>query len=135
MPRIFRQSPVNGVWEGSGNVICLDVLRALERAPKTLDAFWAEVESARGGDARLDRSIADLHTELADRESLEARARRLVERMALVFQGALLVQSAPSAVADAFCTSRLELDAGHAFGTLAPGIDARSIVERARPRV
>jgi putative acyl-CoA dehydrogenase len=133
LPRLYRQSPVNGVWEGSGNVICLDVLRALARAPETLDAYWLEVESAAGGDARLDGAVKDLRTELSDLEAIEVRARRVVERMALVFQGALLVRHAPPAVADAFCATRLAGDGGRAFGTLPPGVDARAIVERARP--
>jgi putative acyl-CoA dehydrogenase len=133
LPRLYRQSPVNGVWEGSGNVVCLDVLRALARAPETLDAFWLEVEAAAGGDARLDHTVADLHEELTDLESIEARARRLVERLALVFQGSLLVRHAPGAVADAFCATRLAGDGGRAFGTLPPGVDGRAIVDRARP--
>jgi putative acyl-CoA dehydrogenase len=133
LPRIYRQSPVNGVWEGSGNVVCLDVLRALTRAPETLDAFWVEVETAAGGDSRLDQAVADLRKDLADRESIEARARRVVERLALAFQGSLLVRHAPRAVADAFCASRLAGDSGRAFGTLPPGVDRRAIVERARP--
>lgn len=134
MPRLFRQSPVNGVWEGSGNVICLDVLRALARAPETLDAYWAEVEQACGADPRFDRAVVELRRELGDElTDLEARARRLVEQMALVFQGSLLLRHAPAAVSDAFCASRLAGDKGHAFGTLPAGLDLRSIVDRARP--
>jgi putative acyl-CoA dehydrogenase len=135
LPRLYRQSPVNGVWEGSGNVICLDVLRALARAPETLDAFWLEVDAAAGADARLDTAAKELRSELADPELVEARARRLVERMALIFQGSLLVRSAPAVVADAFCAARLGGDGGRAFGTLPPGVDARAIVERARPSI
>jgi putative acyl-CoA dehydrogenase len=133
LPRLYRQSPVNGVWEGSGNVICLDVLRALGRAPDTLAAYWAEVDVAAGADPRLDRAAGELRAELGDLDSIESRARRLVERMALVFQGSLLVRHAPAAVADAFCASRLGRDGGYAFGTLAPGVDANAIVERALP--
>jgi putative acyl-CoA dehydrogenase len=133
LPRLFRQSPINGVWEGSGNVICLDVLRALARAPEALDAYWDEVDAAAGADARLDAAVAALRKELGDLDAVEARARRLVEQLALVFQGALLVQHAPAAVADAFAASRLAGDAGRAFGTLPPGLDLRSIVDRARP--
>jgi putative acyl-CoA dehydrogenase len=136
LPRLFRQSPLNGVWEGSGNVICLDVLRALAREPDVLDAYWDEVGLAGGTDGRLDESVAALRKELDDLEHiehLEMRARRLVERLATVFQGSLLVRHAPPAVADAYCASRLAGDAGRAFGTLPPTIDARSIVDRARP--
>ena len=107
MPRLFRQSPVNGVWEGSGNVICLDVLRALAREPDTLEAYWSEVGLADGGDSRLARAVDDLHVDLSDPATLESRARSVVERMALVFQASLLVRFAPDAVAEAFCGSRL----------------------------
>jgi len=133
LPRIYRQSPVNGVWEGSGNVICLDVLRAMARAPETIDAYWAEVETAAGADARFDVAVAELRKELGDLEAMELRARRLVERMAVVFQGSLLVRHAPAPVADAFCASRLAGDGGRAFGTLPTGLDLAAIVERARP--
>jgi putative acyl-CoA dehydrogenase len=133
LPRLFRQSPLNGVWEGSGNVICLDVLRALAREPRALDAYWEEVGLAAGADPRLDDSISTLRKELDDLDFVESRARRLVERLATVFQGSLLVRHAPAAVADAFCVSRLAGDSGRAFGTLPPGVDTRSIVDRARP--
>ena len=132
MPRLFRQSPVNGVWEGSGNVICLDVLRALSREPDALEAYWAEVARAEGGDARLERAVDALHVDLSDPETLEPRARSVVERMALVFQASLLVRFAPVAVADAFCGSRLGGGAG-VFGTLPPGTDTASVLERHTP--
>jgi putative acyl-CoA dehydrogenase len=133
LPRIYRQSPVNGVWEGSGNVMCLDVLRAMARSPEALDAYWTEVDRAAGADHRLDEAAAALRKELGDVEDIEARARRIVEQMAVVFQGALLVRHSPAPVADAFCASRLSADGGRAFGTLPPGVDATAIVERARP--
>ncbi|GAQ66295.1 acyl-CoA dehydrogenase family protein [Streptomyces scabiei] len=133
MPRLLRESPLNSVWEGAGNVQALDVLRALQREPGALDAYLREVGTARGADHRLDGAIKDLLTELADLEGVEARARRLVERLALVLQGALLVRYAPPAVADAFCASRLGGDRGSAFGTLPHTLDLASIVERARP--
>src|SRR5712691_3388146 len=103
MPRLYREAPLNGIWEGSGNVICLDVLRAMVRAHETLPAFMAGLEPVRGADRRLDAFIDSLTRELADREDIEARARRIAEMMALALQGALLVQHSPSAVADAFC--------------------------------
>ncbi|WP_060881240.1 acyl-CoA dehydrogenase family protein [Streptomyces scabiei] len=133
MPRLLRESPLNSVWEGAGNVQALDVLRALQREPGALDACLREVGAARGADHRLDGAIKDLLTELAGLEGVEARARRLVERLALVLQGALLVRYAPPAVADAFCASRLGGDRGSAFGTLPHTLDLASIVERARP--
>ncbi|MCU1452454.1 MAG: acyl-CoA dehydrogenase [Acidimicrobiales bacterium] len=133
MPRLFRESPLNGIWEGSGNVICLDVLRAAAREPESVAALLDEVALARGGDARLDRAVDDLHAELADSADLEVRARRIVERAALVLQGSLLVRNAPAAVADAFCATRLGGDGGRAFGTLPPGADLGAILDRAWP--
>jgi putative acyl-CoA dehydrogenase len=133
LPRLFRQSPLNGVWEGSGNVICLDVLRAIAREPASLDAYWDEVSLAAGADHRLDESASALRRDCDDLDDIESRARRLVERLALVFQGSLLVRHAPTAVADAFCASRLAGDAHHAFGTMPPGIDVRAIIARSRP--
>ncbi|MCS0635454.1 acyl-CoA dehydrogenase family protein [Streptomyces sp. LP05-1] len=133
MPRLLREAPLNSIWEGSGNVQALDVLRALGREPGAMDAFLREVGAARGADHRLDGAVKDLLTELADLEGVEARARRLVERMALVLQGSLLVRWAPPAVADAFCASRLGGDWGAAFGTLPGTLDLGSVVERARP--
>ncbi|MFJ2171632.1 acyl-CoA dehydrogenase family protein [Streptomyces sp. NPDC087851] len=135
MPRLLRESPLNSIWEGAGNVQALDVLRALQREPAALNAFLQEVGRARGADHRLDRAIKDLLTELADLAGIEARARRLVERMALVLQGSLLVRWAPPEVADAFCASRLGGDWGAAFGTLPHTLDLASVVERARPVV
>jgi len=133
MPRLLREAPLNSIWEGAGNVQALDVLRALQREPGALDAFLREVGRARGADHRLDGAIKDLLTELADLDGVEGRARRLVERMALVLQGALLVRWAPSAVADAFCASRLGGEWGAAFGTLPPTLDLAAVVDRARP--
>ncbi|MGW0668485.1 acyl-CoA dehydrogenase family protein [Streptomyces sp. NPDC002746] len=133
MPRLLREAPLNSIWEGSGNVQALDVLRALQREPLALNAFLSEVGLARGADHRLDRAIKDLLTELADLAGIEARGRRLVERMALVLQGSLLVRWAPPEVADAFCASRLGGDWGSAFGTLPHTLDLASVVERARP--
>jgi putative acyl-CoA dehydrogenase len=131
MPRIFRESPLNSVWEGSGNVQALDVLRVLQREPLALDAFLGELGLARGADHRLDGAVKDLLTELADLEGVETRARRIVERMALVLQGTLLIRFAPPGIADAFCASRLGGDWGTTFGTLPPALDLRAIVERA----
>jgi putative acyl-CoA dehydrogenase len=131
LPRLFRESPLNSIWEGAGNVIALDVLRALGRSPQTAEAFVAELEA--GADRRLDAAIAALRDDLADPG--EAGARRLVERLALCLQGSLLVRHAPQEVADAFCSSRLTADGGSAFGTLPAGLDLEAIVERHRPRL
>ncbi|MFE3185403.1 acyl-CoA dehydrogenase family protein [Streptomyces violascens] len=135
MPRLLREAPLNSIWEGSGNVQALDVLRALQREPQAINAFLQEVGKARGADHRLDAAIKDLLTELSDLDGIEARARRLVERMALVLQGSLLVRWAPPQVADAFCASRLGGDWGAAFGTLPHSLDLASVVERARAEV
>jgi putative acyl-CoA dehydrogenase len=135
MARLYREAPLNSIWEGSGNVNALDVLRALGREPHALEAFLDEAGAASGADARLDAALAALKRELDDAADVEVRARRLVERMALVLQGSLLVRYAPPAVADAFCASRLGGDWGYAFGTLPPGIDTQTIVDRATPKV
>ncbi|MGO8916919.1 MAG: isovaleryl-CoA dehydrogenase [Stellaceae bacterium] len=132
MPRLYREMPVNSIWEGSGNVMCLDVLRALTRTPEAGEALRAELAPARGGDARLDRFVARLEATLAARPD-EAQARRLSEHLVLALQGALLVRFAPPAVADAFCASRLEGERAGAFGALPAGIDVSAIVERAAP--
>ncbi|MGP4000441.1 acyl-CoA dehydrogenase family protein [Streptomyces sp. 8N706] len=132
MARLLRESPLNSIWEGAGNVQALDVLRALQREPAALNAFLVEVGRGRGADHRLDAAIKDVLTELADLNGIEARARRLVERMALTLQGSLLLRFAPPEVADAFCASRLGRDRGGAFGTLPHTLDLASIVERAR---
>ncbi|MFF3874804.1 acyl-CoA dehydrogenase family protein [Streptomyces sp. NPDC001978] len=133
LPRLVRESPLNSVWEGAGNVQALDVLRALQREPQALNAFLLEVGRARGADHRLDAAVKQLLAELGDLEGVEGRARRLVERMALVLQGSLLVRFAPPEVADAFCGSRLGGDWGSAFGTLPYTAALASVVERARP--
>jgi putative acyl-CoA dehydrogenase len=131
MPRLYRESPLMSIWEGSGNVAALDTLRAMARQPESLDAFFDEVELAAGADTRLDDAVGRVRKELTDFADIEYRARRLVEQLALVFQGSLLVRHAPSAVADAFCGSRLGGDWGIAFGTLPVGVDTATIVERA----
>ena len=134
MPRIYREAPLCSIWEGSGNVMALDVLRALSRTPETLHAFLAEVESASGGDARLDAFIVKLRDEFADTDAIETRARRVVERMALALQGSLLVRHSPAAVADAFCAARLDGDAGLNYGTLPASTDTEGILARHVPR-
>jgi putative acyl-CoA dehydrogenase len=135
MPRLFRESPLNGIWEGSGNVICLDVLRALAREPRALEVFLHEVEAAAGADPRLAAAVQRVRAELGDPDGIEARARRLVEAMALALQGSLLVRFGHPAVAEAFLASRLAGREGLALGTLPPGADVGAIVERALPKV
>ncbi len=133
LPRLFRESPLNSIWEGSGNVNCLDVLRAVEREPESLDALRAELALADGGNRHLDAALAELELELADDADTELRARRLVEQLALCLQASLLVRHAPPEVADAFCATRLGGEGGRGYGTLPRTADVRSIVERHRP--
>ncbi|WP_327037834.1 isovaleryl-CoA dehydrogenase [Micromonospora maris] len=135
MPRLFRESPLNSIWEGSGNVAALDVLRALAGQPEVLAAFRAELDAAAGADPRLDAAVRQVQTALADPADREVRARRLVEQLALVLQGALLVRHGHPAVADAFCASRLAGDHGHAYGTLPPGVDFPTLLARATPKL
>src|SRR3954468_11214833 len=133
MPRIYREAPLNSIWEGSGNVNALDVLRALSKSPESLEAFFAEVDLAAGADPRLDAFVTSTRDEFADTDAVETRARRIVEKLALSLQGSLLVRTAPPAVADAFCASRLAGDGGLVYGTLPAGVDTRAIVERHTP--
>jgi putative acyl-CoA dehydrogenase len=130
MPRLFRESPLSSIWEGSGNVQCLDVLRAMVKNPDSVDAFFDEVAEAEGSEPRLDSYVTALRNDLGDMTEIESRARGLVERMALALQGSLLVRFGDEAVADAFCASRLAGDWGQAFGTLPAGLDLGRIVER-----
>lgn len=130
MPRLYRQAPLNGIWEGSGNVICLDVLRTINREPEALERFMNEISLARGGDDRLDMAIGGLERVLQDPAGLEPNARRVVELMAVVLQGALLVQFAPEAVADTFCATRLGGDWGLAYGTLPADAPVDFLIDR-----
>ncbi len=131
MPRLYREAPLMSIWEGSGNVAALDALRAMAKQPESVAAYFTEVEQASGADARLDDAVGRLRKELSDLSDIEYRARRLVESMALVLQGSLLVRHGTPAVADAFCASRLGGDWGVAFGTLPSGVDTRAIISRA----
>jgi putative acyl-CoA dehydrogenase len=133
MPRLYREAPLASIWEGSGNVMSLDVLRALTRTPRSLEVFLHEVERAQGADARLDARVEHLKRQFADPQTLEQRARRVVESMALCLQGSLLVRHGAPAVADAFCASRLSEDGGLEYGTLPAGVDFGAIIERSRP--
>ena len=133
LPRLYREAPLSSIWEGSGNVMCLDVLRAMGRSPESVEAFFEEIDLARGADRRLDTFVDRLKNDLTDFDAVETRARGIVERMALALQGSLLARHADPAVADAFSASRLGGEHGLAFGTLARGVDFVRIIERARP--
>jgi putative acyl-CoA dehydrogenase len=133
MPRLYREAPLNSIWEGSGNVNALDVLRAMNREPESVAAFLDVVDVDRGSDPRLDRSVDALRSRLADPAEAESEARRVVEQMAAVLEGSLLVRHGDPNVAEAFCVSRLGGDWGHSFGTLPHGLRLGSIIERHRP--
>ena len=135
LPRLYREAPLQSIWEGSGNVAALDALRALARQPQAAEAYFAEVGQAAGADPRLDQAVQRLKAELVDPAQAELRARRVVEQLALVLQAALLVRYGDPAVADAFTASRLAGDWGRAFGTLPPGVDTAAIVKRATPTI
>ncbi|HEV7657391.1 MAG TPA: acyl-CoA dehydrogenase family protein [Mycobacteriales bacterium] len=130
LPRLFRESPLNSIWEGAGNVIALDVLRALAREPAAVEAVLAEVDAAAGGDARLDAAAKQLRADLAGRPD-EAAARLVATRIALALQASLLVRYAPAPVADAFCGTRLGDGPGPVFGLGVP--DPGAVVDRAAP--
>ena len=133
MPRLYREAPLNSIWEGSGNVMGLDVLRAIGREREAIPAVMTELEKARGNHPNLDRAIDDLRDELAEPDGLEGRMRMVTEMMALTLQGALLTQLGDSDVAEAFCASRLAQRYRGAFGTLPKGLDLDAIISRTLP--
>jgi putative acyl-CoA dehydrogenase len=130
LPRLYREAPVNSIWEGSGNVACLDALRAMSRDPDSVDALFDEIGKAKGANGDFDRAFSRLRLDLADLRDVETRARRLVERMAMALQGSLLIRYSDPAVADAFCSSRLAGAGGYAFGTLPAETDFGAILRR-----
>ena len=132
LPRLYRDAPINAIWEGSGNVQALDVLRAVGKTPAVLDAWFAELAKSSGADARLDRAVQALQGEFADLDEAEYRGRHLVDQLALTMQASLLVQAGNSAVADAFIASRLGGLGDRQYGTLPRGLDVRTIIERGR---
>ena len=131
MPRLYREAPLNSIWEGSGNVICLDVLRALAKEPAAVEALLGELRAARGTDRRYDAHLDATEALLA--RAGESEARRLTEALALALQGALLIRHGPASVADAFCASRLASDWGRTLGTLPSGADIAALVDRTQP--
>jgi putative acyl-CoA dehydrogenase len=129
MARLFREAPLNGIWEGSGNVICLDVLRALAREPESREALLGELALASGADRRYDAALGQLEAALAPGATSEAGARLLVERAAILLQASLLLRHAPAPVARLFVETRLG-DGGYCFGTVPPGRDVDAVIER-----
>ena len=135
LPRLYREAPVNSIWEGAGNIMCLDMLRAIERAPQAADALLAELAEPAGTDRRL-KAFADRLQQRwrAPERADESQARAFTRDLVLALQAALLIRHSPAAVADAFCASRLgDGGGGGAFGMLPRGSDLRAIVERAAP--
>lgn len=132
MPRLFRESPLNSVWEGAGNVQCLDVLRAMQREPASVEAVASELRAATGADARYDAFVERTLSGLRDRASLEVRARRVVEDLGLALQASVLLQG-DAHVADAFVASRLGGEHGNALGTLDPGVHFDAVIQRSMP--
>ena len=133
LPRLYREAPINAIWEGSGNVQALDVLRALTKTPAVLEIWLAELAQAAGADARLDRAIRRLQDELADRSDLDHRARALADQLALTLQAALLVRAGCQPVAEAFIASRLGDRNERHYGALPRGLALEAILERANP--
>lgn len=133
MARLYREAPLNGIWEGTGNVICLDVLRSMQRAPGSLEALFGEIGRGEGGDPRFDRAHAELRDDARDLAAHEGQARRFVERLALLLAASLMIRHEPAVIADAFVASRIEAGWTGAFGTLPRGIDAGAIARSAVP--
>jgi putative acyl-CoA dehydrogenase len=132
MPRLYREAPLISIWEGSGNVAALDTLRAMGKEPHAIEAFFGELQLAAGADARYDDAVAMLQKQFSDLDDLQFRARRIVEQMAMLLQGSLLLRHGHPAVADAFVASRLAGDWGVAYGTLPASVDTAAILDRAR---
>jgi putative acyl-CoA dehydrogenase len=127
--RLYRECPLNSLWEGSGNVICLDVLRAIAREPASVEALLSEIRAGIAGHARLTEEMDAVEAELRSEGDFEGNARWLVERLALLLQASLLLRSCPGPIAEAFCRSRFSRR-GHTFGTLEPGTNTESILAR-----
>lgn len=130
MPRLYREAVINSIWEGSGNVQCLDVLRAMHKTPETLQAYFKEVNVALGQHPLFDAAVQTIKAEFQDMQQLEFRARAIVDQLAVVMQAALLLQHAPAFVSHAFCQSRLGQQGAHNYGTLPVDVDAKAIIAR-----
>ncbi|MCV7227486.1 acyl-CoA dehydrogenase family protein [Mycolicibacterium komossense] len=131
MPRLYREAPLMGIWEGSGNVSALDTLRAMATRPECIEVFFDELGLSAGQDARLDTHVESLRTQLGDLEAIQYRARKIAEDICLALQGSLLVRHGHPAVAEAFLATRLGGQWGGAFGTMPTGLDLGPIIERA----
>ena len=134
LPRLYRDIPLNSIWEGSGNVQCLDVLRSIGKEPKSVEVLMDEIKSAKGANKNFDEFALDVEKELLDTNNLEFRARRVVEKLALALQASVLLKTAPDFISQAFCDSRLSADNNSSFGTLPAGTEVEKIIERAMPK-
>lgn len=130
LPRLYREAPLNSIWEGSGNVNCLDTLRAMKKDPSSIEALLAEIKKASGQNNFFDQALKELEKLFSQNENLENQARRIVEQMVLLLQASLLLQKAPLEVAQAFCESRLGKNWGYVFGDLPSKINFDKIIER-----
>jgi putative acyl-CoA dehydrogenase len=130
MPRLYRECPLNSIWEGSGNVMCLDVLRAIEREPDSIDALLAEIRLGLGADRRFELALAGVEARLVSADRREGAGRWLVERLAILLEASLMRRYSEPAVADAFCASRLAADGGRTFGALPADVDFAAILLR-----
>ena len=133
MARLYREAPLNGIWEGTGNVVCLDVLRSIQKFPACLPAVLDELRTATGADRRYDAFLDGLETEIADMLRTESMARRVVEQIALALSASLLIRHAPHDIADAFVASRLAGPWSGHFGTMPRGVNVQAIARRAAP--
>jgi putative acyl-CoA dehydrogenase len=135
MPRLFRESPVNAVWEGSGNVQGLDLLRVMQKEPGVIKAYFSELDKAADRNALYDAAVRELKNQLSDTRELEFRCRTVLGNMAVALQAALLIQHSPDEVAHAFCASRLARPAPHLYGELPSELNYPAIIDRAFPRL
>ncbi|MDQ3180481.1 MAG: DNA alkylation response protein, partial [Acidobacteriota bacterium] len=134
LPRLYRDIPLNSIWEGSGNVQCLDVLRSIGKEPNGVEILLDEIKSANGANKNFDKFALNVEKELLDVDNLELRARRVVEKLALALQASVLLKNAPDFVSEAFCNSRLSDDNSLSFGTLPVGTEIKKIIERSMPK-
>jgi putative acyl-CoA dehydrogenase len=134
LPRLYRDIPLNSIWEGSGNVQCLDVLRSIGKEPNSVEALLSEIKSAKSANKNFDKFARNVEKELLDTDNLEFRARRVVEKLALALQASVLLKTAPDFVSQAFCNSRLSVDNSLNFGTLPVGTEVKKIIERSMPK-
>lgn len=135
LPRIYREAPVNAIWEGSGNVQCLDVLRAMQKEPAVVDAFFNELKKGVGIYPVYDQFLQDLQGEFSDLATLEYRSRTVVDKLAVALQASVLIQKGDALIADAFVRSRIARNGAFNYGTLEPGIDCSAIMQRAQPQL